>query len=143
MGNPQYIIVRLDRDSPFYSMANYNGYTPEHRLVMAQFIGRPLLRTEVVHHINGDRKDNRLENLLLLPNSKAHMLLHLSLRLPNHKSQKPFIRINMRAEMKEELTQRAQARGEEVATYCRQVLMRHLQVPLKLSHRDVPRGHKS
>lgn len=37
----------------------------EHRWVMEQHLGRKLERHEVIHHINGDNGDNRLENLEL------------------------------------------------------------------------------
>lgn len=49
----------------------------EHRYVMQQHIGRKLLRSEDVHHLNGDKLDNRLENLQLLTKSE-HAQLHWS-----------------------------------------------------------------
>jgi hypothetical protein len=47
----------------------------EHRHVMQRAVGRPLASKEVVHHINGDGHDNRLENLQVMPMSE-HARLH-------------------------------------------------------------------
>jgi len=58
-----YRIVAVPTD--LRHLTNGRAREAEHRLVMAVHLGRPLEVDEVVHHINGDRLDNRLENLEL------------------------------------------------------------------------------
>ncbi len=68
-----YIGPRYVRCPPeWLVMARSDGYVMEHRLVMAQWVGRPLMRTECVNHVNHNPRDNRRENLDLWPTNADH-----------------------------------------------------------------------
>lgn len=64
---------------PKHPNAHKDGYVLMHTVVMEQHLGRYLTKDEVAHHINHNRQDNRIENLLLM-NRKEHMAMHMKER---------------------------------------------------------------
>lgn len=73
--------VLLQPDDFFFPMASqagkHSGHILEHRLVMAKHLKRCLLPWEHVHHKNGDRLDNRIENLELVRPKEHRARSHL------------------------------------------------------------------
>jgi hypothetical protein len=62
------------------STENKTHYSREHRLIVEKELNRKLLTTEVVHHINCKKYDNRIENLYLFRSQSEHMTYHLLIK---------------------------------------------------------------
>ena len=73
--NRGYVVVYV----PKHPHAHADGYVMFHTVLMERKIGRYLKGNEVVHHVNHDRSDNRIENLRLM-DKKEHMSMHMKER---------------------------------------------------------------
>jgi hypothetical protein len=60
---------------PDHHFADVDGYVREHRLVYEEYHKCCLLRWAIIHHINEDTKDNRIENLQVVSN-REHPGIH-------------------------------------------------------------------
>jgi len=63
-----YILIYV----PEHPNSNSQGYYLEHRYAVELFIGRILTKKEVIHHLNSDKLDNCIENLMLFKSQKEH-----------------------------------------------------------------------
>lgn len=61
---------------PNHPNATKQGQITLHRLIMEKYIKRFLLSSEIVHHIDGNRENNKIGNLQLLKNLKEHNKIH-------------------------------------------------------------------
>ena len=61
---------------PEHPFCANNDYVYEHRIVMEKNIGRYLTDKEVIHHINDNTLDNRIENLMLFNTNGNHLKFH-------------------------------------------------------------------
>lgn len=79
---------KIDKDGyvmihePDHPNATSHGYIREHRKAMSEHLGRPLTDEEVVHHIDGDKKNNEIDNLRLYSSNGEHLADELKGKTP-------------------------------------------------------------
>lgn len=89
-GNPNWKGGKSITSHGYVVVRQENKYRYEHRVLMEKEIGRRLASKEEVHHKNGDKLDNRLENLMLCKDGLEHRVNHRRkermLRLPSQEN---------------------------------------------------------
>lgn len=78
IGSDGYVLIYIEPESPYSQMVRKGThYVPEHRLIMAQYNNRCLETNEHVHHLNGIKGDNRIDNLQLMSQQDHNTLQSL------------------------------------------------------------------
>lgn len=67
---------KIEKRGYIYVYCGRKNYIAEHRLVMEKKLNRKLENNEIVHHVNGIKNDNRIENLIVITCSQ-HMTNHV------------------------------------------------------------------
>ena len=62
-----------------HSIPDKQGYILEHRMVVENYIKRGLINPETVHHIDFNKLNNDIDNLMLFSSGKAHSAFHIKL----------------------------------------------------------------
>lgn len=78
-GNAEYFDKRIRPTSYGYYRVGKRGQA-EHRKIYENYIGRKLRPSEIVHHIDLNRTNNKIENLYLYPSASEHTRQHCNLR---------------------------------------------------------------
>lgn len=74
-----YVMV-LNKHGSVGRSSGWENYRPEHIVVIEKHIGRKLEKDECVHHIDGDRQNNNIDNLVVIDSNKHHRVTHMSLQ---------------------------------------------------------------
>lgn len=74
-----YVLVNV-RSGHNNGKSGWDSYRKEHYLVMEEHLGRKLRSGEVIHHIDGDKTNNRPNNLWLAQDQSKHRTAHVSLQ---------------------------------------------------------------
>lgn len=83
-----YKIIRININNIYSSMgtkiktSKNKVFIKEHRYVMAKHLDRCLTRKEVVHHIDRDKLNNKIENLMLFASNSEHIKFHKLHNIP-------------------------------------------------------------
>lgn len=66
--------------APAHNRSNHSGYVAEHIIIAEHILGCLLPEGAVVHHVDGNRKNNNMSNLVICQDSAYHTHLHLRMR---------------------------------------------------------------